>query len=152
MFARACALMVPLFFLSSCVVSSALDAMKDEAAGRVELTGPAGGLVELRPVRCASGERELFLGADFTSTSGATARIIVDPHGTATLRFFEREDRLTQGLVFTRAECETFHLDLHRTGWRVNKVYDLSVRAEFSCLRASDGAAARGTLSAAHCH
>jgi len=152
MLARACALPFLLALLASCGVSTALDAMKDEAEGRVELRGPSDAVTELAPLRCSSGEREQFLGADFTGTSGATARVFVDPLGGATLRFFDSKERLTPGLLFTRAECETFHLDLRRTGWQVNDVYDLSVRVEFSCRRASDNAFARGTLSAEHCH
>ena len=120
-------------------------------SGEIRLDTAGLGTRVLRPTGCRSGERQLFLGADFADATGLTTRLIVDPHGTATLRFFQADRPLDPGISFGRAACNKFELSLERTGWRVNDVYDIRVRIAFEC-RGASGDAAAGQLAVDHCH
>ena len=80
-----------------------------------------------------------------------TTRLIVDPHGVATVRFFRADEPLEPGVSFTRAACETFEISLKRTGWQINEIYDLQVSLRFDC-RTESGDTASGQVAAEHCH
>ena len=144
-------LMAATLIVAGCGMYSGFEAMNDQPAGKVEYTTADGEEAELTPVRCASGQPESFHGADFVDAEGKSVRLVVDPMGGATLRVFSLSDALEPGLVFQRSDCERFTLDLERTGWEINDVYDFSVRVDFAC-RNADGASASGTLESAHCH
>ena len=135
-----------------CFASGAIDAMKSAPTGTLEVVSASLGRHTLAPGACASGERQLFLGADFLDgTRGLTARLILEPSGTASLRLFPTAEPLEEGLSFRRQDCERFDLSLERTGWQINDVYDLRVRLDLDC-RASSGDSVRGELTADHCH
>jgi hypothetical protein len=138
--------------VAGCFVGTAMEVAKSEPAGSVHLDSAALGELTLAPAVCESGERRVFLGADFVDSSqGITTRLIVDPAGTATLRFFATERPLDQGTLFRREDCDRFELSLARTGWQVNEVYDLEVRLDFAC-RTESGDSAEGSLRVDHCH
>jgi hypothetical protein len=135
-----------------CLASAALDASKSEAAGTVQLTSASLGNRTLAPTACASGEHQVFLGADFVDgPQGITTRLIIDPAGVATLRLFATSQPLDQGLLFRREDCSQFQLSLERTGWRINDVYDLRVSLEVDC-RSASGDSIQGALTVGHCH
>ena len=136
---------------SGCIVSSAIDASRDQPVGIVRFTDPDGRSTEFTPVSCVSGEQQVFLGADFLDDEQRVARLVVDPLGDASLRFFSNAEPMKPGVIFRRADCETFQLSLQRTGWEINEVYDLTVSLDFSC-RLESGARASGNLGAPHCH
>ena len=133
-----------------CLVGSAVEAAKSQASGTVHLTSSGLGNRTLAPTDCASGERQVFFGADFLDDQGITTRLIIDPTGTASLRLFATDRPLDQGVVFHRQDCSRFELSLDRTGWRINDVYDLRVSLDFEC-RTASGDEAAGAL-AARCH
>ena len=135
-----------------CIASGAIDAVKSEPTGTLEVVSTSLGDHTLVPNACVSGERQLFLGADFVDAAkGMTARLIVAPSGRASLRLFPTDEPLEEGLSFHRQDCERFDLSLDRTGWRINDVYDLRLRLDLDC-RASSGDSVRGELTADHCH
>jgi hypothetical protein len=136
---------------TGCVVRTALQAEKAEPAGAVTLTSPTLGDHALQPGACRSGEHQLFLGADFLDSQGITTRLIVEPTGAASLRFFEAAHPLDPGILFRRQDCGRFELSLDRTGWRINDIYDLHVTLDFEC-RDAAGETAAGHLAADHCH
>jgi hypothetical protein len=136
---------------AGCVVRTALQAEKSEPVGSVTLTSPALGDHTLKPAACRSGEHQLFLGADFLDSQGITTRLIVEPTGAASLRFFEAAHPLDPGILFRRQDCGRFELSLDRTGWRINDIYDLHVTLDFEC-RDAAGETAAGHLAADHCH
>lgn len=149
---RALLLLSSLAVLSAgCVVGTALQAAKSEPAGSVTLRSQALGERTLKPSACRSGEHQLFLGADFLDSQGITTRLIVDPTGAATLRFFDAAHPLDPGVLFRRQDCGRLGLSLDRTGWKINDVYDLHVSLDFDCRDAS-GDTAAGQLAADHCH
>lgn len=135
-----------------CFASGAIDAVKSAPTGTLEVVSASLGRHTLAPSACASGERQLFLGADFLDgTQGLAARLILEPSGTASLRLFPTDAPLEPGLTFGRQDCERFDLSLERTGWQINDVYDLRLRLGLDC-RASSGDSVRGELTADHCH
>ena len=134
-----------------CIVGSALEAARNEPTGKVHLASATLGEHDLVPRVCASGERQVFLGADFLDDGAITTRLIVEPTGAASLRFFPAGEPLAPGVLFHRAECSRFEIGLEHTGWRVNEIYDLRVRLDFDCRNAA-GDAASGSLVAEHCH
>lgn len=138
-------------FQVACFASTSLETAKNGSTGTVRVTSAALGNHELTPSGCVSGERQVFLGADFVQAGGITTRLIVDPAGAATLRFFDGARPLEPGVLFHRGDCERFELSMERTGWRINDVYDLRVRLGFAC-RTPSGEAAEGSLVADHCH
>jgi hypothetical protein len=76
---------------------------------------------------------------------------VLDPQGTARLRFFDSSQPLEQGLAFSHSDCERFELSLNQTGWQIDDIYDLSVSIGFSC-RLPSGATAAGALVTTNCH
>jgi hypothetical protein len=140
---------------AGCFVAPALQAAKAEPAGGVTLRSQALGERTLQPAACQSGEHQLFLGADFLDNQGdnqgITTRLILDPTGAASLRFFDAAHPLDPGVLFRRQDCGRFELSLDRTGWRINDFYDLHVSLDFDCRNAS-GDTAAGHLATDHCH
>ena len=120
-------------------------------SGEIHLSTAGLGSAVLHPTTCRSGEWELFLGADFPDAGGLTTRLMVDPHGIATIRFFRTDQPLDPGISFGRAACDSFDMSLERTGWQVNDIYDLRVSLEFDC-RSASGDTATGHLAVDHCH
>ena len=137
---------------AGCFASTALDVAKSEPHGALAVVSSSLGNVQLAPTACVSGERQMFLGADFLdASSGLTARLILDPVGTASVRLFPAAQPLDAGLLFRRQDCTRFELSLERTGWQINDVYDLRVGVDLDC-RTSDGDSVRGELTVDHCH
>jgi hypothetical protein len=134
-----------------CVVNSAIEAARDQPQGRATITHANGSIRDFEALSCRSGEHQVFLGADFVDSANQVVRLVLDPQGTATLRFFDSSQPLEQGLLFIQSDCEPFELSLNRTGWQIDDIYDLSVSIAFSC-RLPSGATAAGTLVATHCH
>ena len=135
-----------------CFASGAIDAVKSAPTGTLEVVSASLGSHTLVPSVCASGERQLFLGADFLDgAQGITARLILEPSGAASLRLFPTDEPLEAGLSFRRQDCDRFDLSLERTGWQINDVYDLRVRMDLDC-RAATGDSVRGALTADRCH
>jgi hypothetical protein len=149
--AASAVLLSSLALLSGCAAGTALQAVKAEPAGSVTLRSQALGERTLKPTACESGEHQLFLGADFLDGQGITTRLILDPTGAASLRFFDAAHPLDPGVLFRRQDCGRFELSLDRTGWRINDFYDLHVSLGFDCRNAS-GDTAAGHLATDHCH
>lgn len=138
-------------FAIGCASVPLPDSRSSGPLGQIEIQSSSLAVSRLSPTTCHSGERQLFLGADFIDVQGATARLVVDPTGNALLRFFTSAKPLDPGLVFARTDCSVFELSLERTGWQINDVYDLALSLEFDCVSAS-GDKASGGLAAPHCH
>jgi hypothetical protein len=136
---------------AGCVVGTALSIERSAPAGSVDLRSPSLGDRTLKPAECQSGEHQLFLGADFLDGQGITTRLIVEPTGRASLRFFAAAHPLDPGVLFQRRDCGLFKLSLDRNGWRINDIYDLHISLDFEC-RAASGESATGHLVADHCH
>jgi hypothetical protein len=136
---------------AGCVPGTALKAEKAEPIGTVTLKSRALGDRVLKPTACQSGEHQVFLGADFLDSQGITTRLILEPTGAASLRFFAAAHPLDPGVLFRRQDCGRFELSLDRSGWRINDIYDLHIRLDFDC-RATSGEAAAGRLATDHCH
>lgn len=136
---------------SGCVVGSALEATRSAPVGSVMLDSATLGRFSLTPTTCLSGERQVFLGADFLDSQGIATRLIVDPAGAASLRFYTVARPLEEGTLFRRADCSQFELALDRTGWQINEIHDLHVSLRFDC-RAATGDTAAGWLAVDHCH
>jgi len=135
-----------------CFASSAPNSAAAHPAGTIQLISSSLGNHGLEPTACTSGERQLFLGADFVDgQEGLTTRLIIDPAGSASVRVFPATQPLEQGLVFRRSDCSRFELSLERTGWRINDIYDLRVSLEVAC-RSTTGDSIDGTLDVSHCH
>lgn len=121
-------------------------------AGALHVASTTYGNVTLAPQACVSGERQLFLGADFIDGArGTTTRLILEPTGEASIRIFPTADPLDRGILFRRADCRRFRFSFDRSGWRVNDIYDVRVSLDVAC-RAASGDSLDGSLAVAHCH
>ena len=107
---------------------------KAEPLGTFTLAGPTFGTHTLYPKRCASGERQYFLGFDFTDEAeGIVARLVVDPTGVPVVRVFSTAAPFDKTIVFRRTECRVFHFSVDSTGWRINRIDQLSVSLDVDC-------------------
>ena len=122
-----------------------------QVVGHLELSGPTFGDVKLEPTMCATGEREVFLGADFTDSNALlVARLVVDPlHGPGA-RIFHIADRFGKALVLKREDCTSFHFTLGRTGWQVDDIYIVTTSLELDC-QLPNGDKIQGKLESERC-
>ena len=138
--------------IGGCGAQTAIVGGDGAPIGTVRVTSATSGNVTLTPAACASGEHQLFLGADFLDRARGTAlRLILGPTGEATLRMFDMARPLDPGIVFHRAACSKALIVFERTGWQINDIYDVRVSLDLDCRNAS-GDSLQGTLSVAHCH
>jgi hypothetical protein len=136
---------------AGCVTSTASHAPAG-TLGTLELRSTSIGTRTLQPAACRSGERQMFLGADFLDPrEGLTARLLVEPTGLAALRVFPGGQPLDPGVIFRKTDCATFQLSLARTGWRIDDVYDLRATLEVDC-QGPSGDFIKGRLAVDHCH
>jgi hypothetical protein len=151
-FLRSLSLLAPVI-LSSLACSS-IPAVEGGAAerqlGEVRVESASFRELTSRPTSCISGENFVFLGAEFSGGGEVTTRLILPPEGSAKLRLFRSDEPLEQGLLFTRADCRQFEVEVERTGWQINEIHDLRVRLRFDC--SNDEGSASGSLTADHCH
>jgi hypothetical protein len=104
------------------------------------------------PTGCTSGDRQQFLGADFTDpASGLVVRLVVDPLDGPAVRLFDAADPFGRSVVLRRSECAVFRFSLDETGWKVNDVRDYRLSLELDCALA-DGTTVHGRASSTHCH
>ncbi len=119
--------------------------------GSLALAGPTFGELVLAPTACASGEHQVFLGADFGGTDHQiVTRLAIDPLTGPGVRLFDAQAPFVRTLLMRQADCSSFHLSLERTGWQINEIYVLRVTLELDCsLPSGDGI--KGSLAAASC-
>lgn len=119
--------------------------------GRLVLAGPTFGERELVPVRCDSGQRQVFLGVDFASgETGLVARLAVDPIDGPAVKIFEAGAPFGPALLLRQRDCAAFHFSLARSGWRINDFDVLRVTLQLDCsLPAGDSV--KGELAAPSC-
>jgi hypothetical protein len=135
-----------------CVSTTAPTGSDRVPIGTVQVTSATFGNVTLAPASCASGEHQLFLGADFLDAArGATVRLILGPTGEATLRVFDTARPLDPGAVIPRSACSKAIVSFERTGWQINDIYDVRVSLDVDC-RTASGETIQGKLAVAHCH
>jgi hypothetical protein len=124
---------------------------QSQVLGSFEVESPSLGKQTLTATGCTSGDRQFFLGGDFTAqNSELVLRLVVDPLEGPGVRLFSASAPFDNSVVFRRSECRVFHFSLDTTGWRVNGVYDYRLTVDFDCSRA--GETIRGKASTTHCH
>jgi len=107
--------------------------------------------VALSTAACVSGERQQFLGADFSDeAAGYTVRLVVDPLSGPAARVFSNAHPFDDSAVFQRSDCRVFHFAVDSTGWRIDHYEDYKVSLELDC--AGDGVSLAGKAAAEHCH
>jgi len=122
-----------------------------QALGSFTIASPALGQKTFAPTACSGGDRQFFLGADFSDpATGLVLRLVVDPLDGPAVRLFASDAEFDKSVVFRRSECSAFHFSLDSTGWRVNEVYDYRITLQLDCKRADDSIV--GNLSSTHCH
>lgn len=137
---------------SGCVANTALVGRDSGPIGKIQVTSATFGNVALAPAACASGEHQLFLGADFLdSARGTVVRLILEPTGAATLRVFNTAHPLNPGVLFPQTACSKVLISFERTGWRIDDIYDVRVSLDVDC-RTAAGDSLQGMLTVAHCH
>ncbi len=128
-----------------------IPSVQSGATGSFSVTSKTFGDQTLTPSDCASGDRQFFLGGDFSSsTSPLVLRLAVDPVSGPAVRLFSADAPWEHSIVFRRSDCAAFHFTLDSTGWRINDVYDYRFTLQLDCRRA--GEAISGSASSAHCH
>lgn len=139
---------------SGCFSAGPLRRDKPEVTGSLALAGPTFGERGLAPVSCTSGERQVFLGADFGEAEGAegalVARLVVDPLAGPAVRIAAAVAPFGPAVVVRRADCAVFHFSLAQTGWQINDQRVYSVSLELDCALSS-GDRVAGRLLAPTC-
>ncbi len=124
---------------------------KRAALGSFTIASRTFGDLTLAPSGCAAGDRQSFLGADFTAPDATVVlRLVVDPLEGPAVRLYASEAPFDQSVVFRREDCPTFHFSLESTGWRINDYEDYRITLELDCSR--EGESVRGSASSTHCH
>ena len=139
--------------LSTLPVEGAASADKggDRTLGSVALYSERLGHSTFTPNTCRAGDREFFLGGDFIDEkSGFIARLVFDPLDGAALRIFASGKSAEKSIVFHHDDCRALNYTFEPTSWRVNDVYDYRISVSFDCSKSGD--AAKGAVSATHCH
>jgi hypothetical protein len=123
-----------------------------QSLGPFRLSSVSLGQFTISPSSCTSGDRERFLGADFSDESaGVVVRLVVDPLDGPAVRVFASAAPFEKSVVFRRSECRVFHFSLESTGWRINGVQDYRVSLDLDCV-SKGGDTLDGKVSASHCH
>jgi len=154
--ARLALLLAGAALLSGCLASrpvggSASPGAGPAALGSFAVRSSALGDATVTPTTCTAGDREMFLGGEFSDpASGLVVRLVVDPLDGPAVRLYSTAAEFERSVVFHRAECGVFHFSLNSTGWRVNEVNDYRLTLELDCSRA--GESLKGSASATHCH
>lgn len=118
--------------------------------GSFAVTSQALGEHTLVPSGCTAGDRQVFLGADFSDATGPlVVRLVVDPLDGPAVRVFSTDAQFDETVVFRRSDCQVFHFSLERTGWRINDVTDYRVTLQLDCSR--PGESLKGSASSTHC-
>lgn len=130
----------------------AADGKDSGPLGDFQLSSASLGQLTISPRDCLAGDRERFLGADFTdAAAGAVVRLVIDPLDGPAVRVFDSAAPFDKSVVFRRSECRTFHFSDESTMWRINGVQDYKLSLELDCVNKS-GDSLAGRLSARHCH
>jgi hypothetical protein len=135
---------------AGCASVSGTATGKPDVSGELSIQGPTFGDTRMTLDRCASGEHQVFLGADFAGPGTLVARLAVDPLSGPGLRVFDSTAPFGKSLVVRQSECDHFHFSLERSGWRINDVWVLHLTLDIDCSTPS-GDAIRGLVSSASC-
>lgn len=138
---------------AGCLSNRATASSEGTAAppGAFTLTRAGAPPVALSTAACVSGERQQFLGADFSDeAAGYTVRLVVDPLYGPAARVFSNTHLFDDSTVFRRSDCRVFHFAVDSTGWRVNHYEDYRVSLELDC--AGETVSLSGKAAAEHCH
>lgn len=133
-----------------CVTVPGAATGKPDVTGELSIQGPTFGDTRLTLDRCASGEHQVFLGADFTGGGPLVARLAIDPLSGPGLRVYDSTAPFGKAFVVRQSACEHFHFSLARSGWQINDVWVLHVTLDIDC-STPDGDAIRGIVSSASC-
>ena len=134
-------------FLGGCAVAKMANPARTRVTGEITTGGPTLGPATFAPTECRSGDRAYFLGVDLTdATTHDSVRFLVDPLTGSVVRAV----RQGRGVAFEKSKCATFRADLHPTGWRVNRVRDVSGSLEVAC--DFDQEEIRANVQFEHCH
>ena len=121
------------------------------ALGSFTVASETLGNAVVAPSACSAGDREFFLGADFSGQDGnLVVRLVVDPLEGPAVRVYASDAEFERAVVFRRSECSVFHFSLGSTGWRVNEVNDYRLELQVDCSR--PGESIKGSASTTHCH
>ena len=144
---------VPLFFscLSGRAVSERdMQSSNEQALGSFSISSRIFGNNTFTPYSCDAGDRQFFLGGDFTDQSSSLVlRLVVDPLNGPAVLLFSPESPFEKSVVFHRSDCRVFHFSLDSTGWRVNDIGDYRLTLQLDCSR--DGESLNGSASTTHC-
>ena len=134
-------------FAGGCAIARAANPARTQVSGEITMAGPTLGSATFVPTECRSGDRAYFLGVDLTdATTRDSVRLLVDPLTGSVVRAV----RAGRGVAFEKSKCATFRADLHETGWRVNRVRDVSGSLELACVVEQEEI--RADVRFEHCH
>jgi len=120
-------------------------------AGALSVAGPSLGERRIEPARCASGQLQSFLGADFVDPrSQLVARLAIEPLAGPGVRIFSAAEPFGAAIVVRPGDCEVFHFAHERNGWQLNDVYVTRIELELRCALAN-GDRIEGKVSAPAC-
>ena len=102
--------------------------------------------------RCLSGDRDNFVGWDFSSSSnGSQLRVLVDPIKGPVGRWQSGPPDAPHTDVLGGKHCDSFSATVKPTVFKFNEVQDYAGHLELKCSLA-DGSTIEGGLAVDHCH
>jgi hypothetical protein len=132
-----------------CVRTRVGELRQDLGSGAVGVATLSVAGKEYHPSVCTSGDREYFRGVDLVDKEqGAVLRVLIDPMTGPQLRFSGGQE---PGALFGAATCSTLAAAVQPSGWRVNRVRDVSGTVDAAC-RSESGVALRVAVTFRHCH
>ena len=143
-------LLFGLAFGAGCVSMPGAKTGDASVNGELAVAGPTFGETQLRVEQCASGEHQVFLGADFTGASPIVVRLAIDPLTGPGVRVYDSAQPFGKAFVVRQSECDHFHFSLERSNWRINDIWVLHLTLDIDCSTPS-GDAIRGTIASASC-
>ena len=135
---------------TGCASLPSAPAGEPDVTGELSIAGPTFGETQLRVEECASGEHQMFLGADLTGQGALVARLAVDPLSGPGLRVYDSTAPFGRAFVVRQSDCDHFHFSIERSGWRINDIWVLHLTLDIDCSTPS-GDAIRGTIASASC-
>ncbi len=143
--------LVTLTSLLALALAGCAAAVRPSGPQTLAVSGPTLGRYELKPSLCIAGQHDVFWGADLVEEStGAIARLVVDPITGPAVRVFKADDPFGPSILLRRTDCKTFEPQLQRTGSWINGIDVVKVALDLDCTTLA-GDRVVGKLSADEC-
>jgi len=143
--------LVGMLLITACATGGLKGLLSQTLTGALTIERPSG-TVTITPVRCVSGDRWNFFGADLVDASGtAGVRLAIDPIAGPRVRVTLPGGERDALIVLDASGCTTYRTDVHHNAWTVNDVRGVDGALELDCA-SGQGERIQGALTFRQCH